>query len=469
LRSPNDETHRVEKETDVVPSSKLRIEDVPISRLRKNPHNARSHSAEQIAKLKASVRTFGFVVPVLADEQDMLLSGHARVTAAEQLGLLTVPAVRTGSLSEWQKRAFMIADNQLATLATWNEQLLRDELQFLSELEFDFSTIGFETAEVDLILDQPIDDKEDVLPAIDPAQPTVCVKGDLWIAGHHRILCGDALERGSYEKLLGGKPAQMVFTDMPYNVRIAGHAGGLGKIKHREFAMASGEKTPDEFTTFLTTAMRNMADFTVDGSIHDLCIDWRHVQQMLDAGQRVYWELKNICVWCKTNAGMGSFYRSQHEFICIFKNGKAPHINNIELGAHGRYRTNVWSYQGINSFGRDRESLLALHPTVKAVAVVADAIRDCSNRGDLILDPFAGSGTTVIAAEKTGRRAAVMDIDPLYIDAIIRRWQAYTHKQAIRADTEATFAECEARAKRGEPPSELTVDLSCRHAPEARS
>ena len=431
----------------MLPNTRLDIEYVPISALKKNPRNARSHSPEQIAKLRASISNFGFLVPVVVDEQSMLLCGHARVTAAEKLGLSTVPAVRVGSLSEEQKRAFVIADNKLTTLGTWDDKLLREELRFLSEVHFDFSSIGFETAEVDLVLDEPSHDQEDPHPKIDRAQPSVSMRGDLWCLHDHRVLCGDALERDSYKTLLQGNRASMVFTDVPYNVPIDGHAGGLGKIKHREFVMASGEMSADQYTNFLARVMRNMADFTTDGSIHDLCIDWRHAQEMLNAGSQVYSELKNICVWHKTNAGMGSLYRSQHEFICVFKNGKAPHINNIELGAHGRYRTNVWSYQGVNSFGGQRDALLALHPTVKPVALVGDAIRDCSNRGDTILDPFAGSGTTVIAAEKTARRAAVIEIDPIYVDTVIRRWQAYTHKQAVKADSGETFAECKARAR----------------------
>jgi hypothetical protein len=269
---------------------------VLISQLKKNPRNARSHSPEQIAKLGASISNFGFLVPVVVDEQSMLLCGHARVTAAEKLGLSTVPAVRVGSLSEEQKRAFVIADNKLTTLGTWDDKLLREELLFLSEVHFDFSSIGFETAEVDLVLDEPINDREDTHPEIDRAQPSVSMRGDLWCLHDHRVLCGDALERDSYKTLLQGNRASMVFTDVPYNVPIDGHASGLGKIKHREFVMASGEMSADQYTNFLARVMRNMADFTTDGSIHDLCIDWRHAQEMLNAGSQIYSELKNICV-----------------------------------------------------------------------------------------------------------------------------------------------------------------------------
>jgi DNA modification methylase len=235
-----------------------------------------------------------------------------------------------------------------------------------------------------------------------------------------------------------------VFTDVPYNVPISGHVGASGVVQHREFDMASGEMTPAAFTEFLTRGLKNMANFSLDGSIHYVCIDWRHLPEILAAGAIAYSEIKNLCVWTKTNAGMGSFYRSQHELVVVFKNGTAPHINNINLGVHGRNRSNVWPYAGINSFGRHRDELLAMHPTVKPVALVADAIKDASARGDLVLDPFAGSGTTLIAAEKKRRRAAVMEIDPLYVDAIVQRWQACTGKAAICARTGATFAEREA-------------------------
>ncbi|MBV6486863.1 MAG: hypothetical protein GHHEDOFH_00800 [Pseudorhodoplanes sp.] len=429
-------------------SPNLTVESLPLDQIVKNEDNARQHNSKQIEKLTQSIRIFGFLVPVIVDDGNLLLCGHARAEAAQQAGIVTVPAIRVSHLNELQKRAFMIADNRLAELASWDEALLKNELQFLSEcdIDFDFSAIGFETPELDFILNgsAPGDVEEDRLPEATSDHAPISKPGNLWLLGEHRLYCGDALQPASYEALLGEERAQLVFTDPPYNVRINGHVGGSGAIKHREFPMASGEMTQSEFTAFLGKAFENLVAFTTDGSIHFICMDWRHLQEILTAGTANYTQLKNICVWNKTNAGMGSLYRSQHEFVLIFKNGSAPHINNIELGAHGRYRTNVWDYQGINSFGKERDALLASHPTAKPVALVADAIQDCSKRRDLVLDPFAGSGTTIIAAEKTKRRAAAIELDPVYVDTIVRRWQAFTGKQATCTQSGMTFAEREA-------------------------
>jgi DNA modification methylase len=427
------------------------IEPLPLEALRKNPRNARVHNERQITKLAGSIRAFGFLVPVIVDEGNLLLCGHARVEAAAQIGLATIPAVRIRHLNEARKRAFVIADNRLAELASWDEHILREELSFLDEVsvDFDFSIVGFETAEIDILLDPPVSSngKDDRLPNAPVTDTPVTEPGDLWILDKHRLLCGDALEPSSYEVLLADELAQMTITDPPYNVPIDGHVGGLGAVKHREFAMASGEMTSEQFSAFLRKAMENMREHSRDGSLHYIFMDWRHTEELIGAGKQVYAELKNLCVWNKTNAGMGSLYRSKHELVFVFKNGTTAHINNIELGVHGRYRTNVWDYAGINSFGRGRDALLALHPTVKPVALVADAIKDCTRRGDLILDPFAGSGTTLIAADKTNRRAAVMEVDQAYADAIVRRWQAYTGEQAVCAKTAVTFAEREVTVK----------------------
>ena len=232
----------------------------------------------------------------------------------------------------------------------------------------------------------------------------------------------------------------MVFTDPPYNVPIDGHVCGLGRVRHGEFVMASGEMDEEQFTSFLTTVLRNLAAHSQDGSVHYVCMDWRHMGELLAAGRAAYTELKNLCVWNKDNGGMGSFYRSKHELVFAFKNGTAPHINNFELGQNGRYRTNVWDYPGANSLKAERMEELRMHPTVKPLALVADAIRDCSHRGGLILDPFVGSGTTLMAAERTGREACVLELDPRYIDTIIQRWQAAGGEDAVHADSGETFA-----------------------------
>jgi DNA modification methylase len=268
--------------------------------------------------------------------------------------------------------------------------------------------------------------------------------GDIWRAGEHRVCCGDALSERSYDAVLGSNKAGLVVTDPPYNVRINGHVGGSGEIQHREFAMASGEMTPAQFVSLLTVSLGHLAAHSGDGSLQYIFMDWRHCPEILAAGQAAYNELKNICVWRKANAGMGSLYRSQHEFVFVFKNGTAPHINNINLGAHGRNRSNVWDYAGINGFGRHRDELLAMHPTVKPVAMLADIIKDASHRGDVVLDAFGGSGSTLMAAERTGRRAAIIEIDPLYVDATIRRWQTLTGRTAYCEVTGETFTEREA-------------------------
>jgi len=282
-------------------------------------------------------------------------------------------------------------------------------------------------------------DPADVVPEI-PATP-LSKLGDMWLLHRHRLLCGSALDSPVFAALMGEERAATAFIDPPYNVRIDGHAGGLGAIHHRPFPMASGEMARPEFTAFLGEAFRNLAAFSVDGAIHFVCMDWRHVEELLAAGREAYDELKNICVWVKDNAGMGSFYRSRHEFIAVFKHGRQGHRNNIQLGQFGRNRSNVWHYPGANSFTRYSEegNLLALHPTVKPVAMVADAILDCSARGDIVLDAFLGSGTTLIAAERTGRRCHGMELDPAYVDTSVRRWQKLTGGSARHAASGRSF------------------------------
>ncbi len=430
-------------------SLRLKIEQIPIAQLNRDGRSPRIHPDKKIIMLARSIDTFGFLMPCLIDEDNRLLAGVARVKAAERLGMTHIPAIRIQHLSRAEKRAYVIADNKLAEKAVWDIEFLQSELQFFAELDidFDFSIIGFETAEVDVILDGAADGiEDDILPRIAPDKSAVSRPGDLWLAGPHRIYCGDALVFDSYLTPLGKERARLIFGDFPYNVPISGHVGGAGAVQHREFPMASGEMTTKQFRSYLASTVANLIAVSVDGSLHYLCMDWRHSHDILSAGTGAYSELKNICVWRKTNAGMGSLYRSQHEFIFVFKNGTAPHINNVNLGVHGRNRSNVWDYGGINSFGKHRDELLAMHPTVKPVALVADIIKDASARGDIVLDPFGGSGTTVIAAEKTARRAAVIEIDALYVDTIVRRWQSFTGKEAVCARTSATFAERERTA-----------------------
>jgi DNA modification methylase len=426
-----------------------RIEILPVNHLTPYKNNARTHSKKQIRQIAESIRRFGFTNPVLIDDTGQIIAGHGRVEAAKLIGLATVPTIRLSHLSETEKRAYVLTDNRLAEKAGWDREILAIELQGLVDLEFDVEITGFSTADIDIVLDDAAEatgkpsGPEDDVPDLPADGAAISRVGDVWALGTHRLLCGNALDAGSYDTLMAHDRAEMVFTDPPYNVPIDGHVSGLGRVQHREFAMASGEMTEDEFTVFLRTVFGCLADHSAAGSIHFVCMDWRHMWEALRAGREVYSELKNLAVWNKTNGGMGSFYRSKHELVFVWKSGTAPHVNNFELGQHGRYRTNVWDYAGINTVRPGRMDELAMHPTVKPVALVADAIKDCSRRKGIILDPFLGSGTTLIAAERTGRRACGIEIDPAYVDVAVRRWQTYTGKTATLLATGQTFEEVE--------------------------
>jgi DNA modification methylase len=411
--------------------------------LRPRATNPRTHTAKQIKQIAASIKEFGFISPILIDGADGIIAGHGRAEAATLIGMSDVPTVRVDHLTPAQIRAYVIADNRLAENAGWDRELLTLELQELSvDLNFDVTVTGFETAEIDLLINELTEDTADdadEVPEIDRSVPAISRPGDRWRIGDHFLLCGDALNKNSYVTLLGTHKAQMVFTDPPYNVAIAGNVSGLGKVKHREFAMASGEMSAHAFIKFLGTAFIRLADFSTNGSLHFICMDWRHMRELLEAAATPYSELKNLCIWSKTNAGMGSLYRSQHELVFVFKKGTAPHVNNVELGRFGRNRTNIWNYPGVNAFGKDRGAELAMHPTVKPLALVADAILDCSKRGGIILDAFAGSGTTLIAAERTGRRGYGIEIDPHYVDTIIRRFDEVYGLKAMHAESKLDF------------------------------
>jgi DNA modification methylase len=426
--------------------SKVRL--TPTNRLTAYKNNARAHSKKQISQIARSIQRFGFNNPVLVDDSGQIIAGHGRVEAAKLLGLNEVPTLCLSHLSDADKRAYVLADNRLAEKAGWDREILAIELQALIDLDFDVELAGFEAPYVDMVLDDAAEANggppgpEDEIP--DPlAGAAVSRTGDVWALGPHRLLCGSALDPACYETLMAGEPAEMVFTDPPYNVRIDGNVSGLGRVRHREFAMASGEMTEDDFTRFLRTAFEQLAAHSADGAIHFVCMDWRHLVEMLGAGRAVYSELKNLVVWNKTNGGMGTFYRSKHELVFAWKVGAAAHINNFELGQHGRHRTNVWDYPGVNTMKPGRLDELAMHPTVKPVALVADAIKDCTRRKGIILDPFAGSGTILIAAERTGRQARGIELDPIYVDVAVRRWQTYTSKAATLLATSQTFEEIE--------------------------
>jgi DNA modification methylase len=417
--------------------TKLQIEYRSVVELRPQKNNARTHSQKQIRQIANSIDTFGFTNPVLTDDQGSIIAGHGRVEAAMLLDMSEVPCIRLSTMSKEQIRAYVLADNKLALNAGWDEEILACELDGLlqiKELEFDIGVTGFSFGEIDSLIEgvapQEDNDPEDDLISDELNILVRCKPGDLFQLGPHRLLCADALDRSNLNILMAGEKARMVFTDPPYNVPIDGHVGGSGRTKHREFAMASGEMTVDQFTSFLKSAFQNLVGHTIDGSIHFICMDWRHMSEILAASSGVYAELKNLIAWVKDNGGMGTFYRSRHELIFAFKSGAAPHINTFELGQGGRYRTNVWQYRGVNTLKAGRMDELALHPTVKPVQMIADAIKDVSGRGDIVLDVFGGSGSTLIAAHKTSRRGYLIELDPIYCDRIIHRWQAYACDEA---------------------------------------
>lgn len=413
-----------------------------------NARNARTHSARQVEQIAASILKFGFIIPIVVNDKGVVLAGHGRLRAAQRLGLEEVPAIVVKHLTEELQRAFMLADNRLAELAGWDEELLKVELQELSlVVDFEFEVTGFDTVDLDRLEAPKVAKapKPEVVPELERDRPAVTALGDLWQLGNHLLFCGSALEQGAYQRLMGAELAQLVFTDPPYNVAIDGHVCGLGSVHHQDFAMASGEMTVPEFTGFLQSFMRHAVQYSQDGAIHFICMDWRHMGEVLAAAGELY-ELKNVCVWNKTNGGMGTFYRSKHEMVFVFKVGSGPHINNFGLGERGRYRTNVWDYPGVNTFRRGRMEELRAHPTVKPLPLVVDALKDCSKRGGIVLDPFAGSGTTIVAAEKTGRIGRAIELDPHYVDAAIGRWQAQTGEKAVHAESGKTFDDLAAAA-----------------------
>ncbi len=419
-----------------------------LASLKPYSQNNRTHTKASVDRLKASVATFGFVVPILVDQQSTIIAGHGRFEAAKALGLGQVPVVIADHLSSAEVRALRIADNKLAELSDWDAEALQMEfadlmdLGLTGELDFDLDITGFELPEIDILIGdagQDVEQAAETVETPDPAKSIITRPGDLWILGDHRLFCGDSLIAPSYDTLLGGETCRMVFTDPPYNVPVNGHVRSGNGGDHREFAMASGEMTEAEFRAFPEGVCDRLFISLEEGGIAMVCMDWRHIEELIAAGKAVGFELINLCVWNKTNGGMGSLYRSKHELIAIFKKPGSSHINNVVLGKHGRNRTNVWDYPGVNTFGAGREADLADHPTVKPTALVADALMDVSHRGDLVLDAFGGSGASLLAAEKTGRRARLIELDPAYVDVAIRRWQDLTAQKAVHATSGETW------------------------------
>jgi DNA modification methylase len=424
-----------------VGSGQRKFAYLPTTALKPAADNPRRHSRAQIRAIERSIQAFGFNAPILIDKNKQIIAGHGRLEAAKLLGLTRVPVIFLDHLTEAQALAFRLADNQIADLSTWDDAKVAAQLKELSELalDFDVEATGFEPQEIDLRV-QSLDDIDTADRADEFAfasGPAVTVEGDLWYLDDHRLYCGDARDPGAFRVLMKGEKASAVFSDPPYNVPIDGHVSGKGTTKHRKFAMASGEMSRPEFTAFLTGIQGIICEHTVQGALLFTCMDWRHMSELLAAGEAIGCDLVNLCVWAKTNGGMGSLYRSRHELVFVFRNGREPHQNNVQLGRFGRNRTNVWNYPGANSFGRkNAKTGFGLHPTVKPILLVADAILDATQRNEIVLDPFIGSGTTILAAERTGRRCFGIEIDPLYVDTAIERWQRMTGREVRHANGE---------------------------------
>ena len=404
----------------------------PTASLVPDPRNARTHPKRQVEQIASSITAFGFTNPILADPEGRLIAGHGRLLAAKQLGLVEVPVIELSGLSEAQKKALRLADNKIALNAGWDVEILKLELGDLAlpEFDIDLSLTGFSPGEIDVVLSEAADPDDERIPAV-PVTPRTR-PGDIWQLGEHRIGCGDGRDDTFLRAVVGdGETIDAAFLDPPYNVKINGHANTRGR--HREFAMASGEMTTDAFRTFLRETLSACERVSRSGAVHFGCMDWRHLDDVSAVGTDVYNALLNICVWNKSNAGMGSLYRSKHEMVFVYRVGDTPHTNAVELGKHGRNRTNVWDYASVNSLRGSRRADLDMHPTVKPVAMVADAICDVTRQGERVLDIFLGSGTSLIAAERVGRRFRGLDIDPGYIDVSIARWEQLTggHAQLV--------------------------------------
>ena len=420
------------------------IEYMLIKDLKDPERKTRVHSDDQIRKLQVGIEVYGFMVPVIVDAEDRIVCGVARVEAARRLGMLSVPTLRITHLSRAQLKAFRLFENRIAQEATWDPTELKLEFEDILELEPGFTLselTGFSLQETDIILNPTIDGDAADEDGIEPSKVAVSRVGDVWEIGAHRLLCGDAKAPESYATLIGDETVHQVVSDFPYNVRIANNVSGLGKIKHGEFVEASGEMSDGQFSAFLGASLTAMMAPLRPGAVCLIFMDWRSSHLLVQAALHVGFEFLNICVWDKGSGGMGSLYRSRHEFVHVFKKPGGKHTNNIELGKHGRYRTNVWSVPGLNRFSRERQELLSLHSTVKPVALITEAIMDCSDRGQFVLDPFCGSGTTLIAAELTGRVARCMELDPLYVDTAIRRFEKRFGIEAVHAVTGRTFSE----------------------------
>ena len=431
------EAHHPAPRNDLIP--KLNIVYVPIARIAEAKRRVRIKDAVQIQKVAASIAKFGVVVPLIVDQAWHIVHGHTVYEAARTLGLSELPVVILDHLQPHELRLLSIALNRLAETGTWDEEVLRVEVEELIELGEDLVVSGFALAEIDCLL---LDDESEAAPEPEIKPPllstAISQPGDLWRLGEHYLFQGDARASESYGAIMQtGERARIVLTDTPYNVPNAGHVTTLPQ--HREFAMAAGEMSRDAFAEFLKAWLVASSAHVMDGGLVATFIDWRSVELVLCCGRELGFNLLNLVVWGKANAGQGSFWRSQHELLPIFKKGNAAHLNNIELGRHGRWRSNLWAYPGASTLGSEARDGLTFHPTVKPRAMLEDALLDVSQRGEIVIDPFCGSGSTLLAAETTGRLCRAIEIDGLYCDLTLRRWQELTGQEALLVATGESF------------------------------
>lgn len=433
--------HENARRNDLLPP--LQLIKVPVCDLNPSAHRTRVTTPEQLERLVRSIGALGFNQPILTAGNE-IIDGHVRVEAAKRLGLEELPAIDCSHLTATEVRELRLAVNRIAEQGEWDLDLLKIEFQELIELDCDLTTTGFSSEDRDIILLDPVElsegEDEHAEELGDRGDP-VTKPGDVWILEGHRLVCGDSREQHTYEALMGSEQAHAVASDPPYNVRIQGNVSGLGKKVHDEFAMASGELNGEEWQQFLDTVLVRLASWVVAGAVLFVFMDWRSIHRLYAAGAAAKLKLINLVVWYKESGGMGALYRSSHELVAVFCKGDKPHTNNVELGRHGRDRQNVWCAPGANRRGSSANEMLALHATPKPVEICVDAILDVTSKGQIVLDAFLGSGTTLIAAEKTGRRCFGIEFEPRFVDVAIERWMRLTGGQAVLEETGKSFEE----------------------------
>jgi ParB-like chromosome segregation protein Spo0J len=422
----------------------LQVKMRSVEQLKPNLRNARRHSKKQIRQLADSITAFGFLVPVLIDDTGVVIAGHGRFAAAKLLGLQKVPVIEVAGLSEAKRRALALADNKIAANGGWDRKALANELSELGQIlvleELDITVTGFTPIEIDNLItdfeDHPAADPADILKSAWVSATPLSKHGDLWILGQHRLLCGNARNTEHVARLMGNEQATMAFLDPPYDLKMRDMAE-TGATEHSGFATASGEVS--QLVTFLTETLDAAAAVSRSDAIHYVGADGRHLAALIEAGRSVYGEMLDLIVWVKSTADQGSFYRNQHELIGVFRVAVFPELNVKKPARRVRSRSNVWEYPVVDSFRSSRLDQPKGRPTAKPVPLVADALKDCTRRGDIVIDIFGGCGTTILAAERAGRRAYTMEIEPRYVDVAIRRWQEFSGQDAVHADTGRTF------------------------------